>query len=267
LSKKRTDIAIRTEEIQLNHMLSVIPSDWKMTAITENDIAVVLNKISKRETARGFISCATVNRYRSRLLAIFNHAVREGLLIKNPVKSYRKAKELPRKRVLSDNEFQSFLRVCKASRNSELCDIMVIAYYTGMRLGEVKGLLISNIDIEQNMILLGEWQTKAERARFIPIHPLIKGILKKRIQSALENGREKLFISRSIRTAAEKAIKRAGLKNFTFRDLRRTFATRLKDTNANVHIISKLLGHSSITMTEKYLGISLKALEEAVLRL
>ncbi|MDR2105595.1 MAG: site-specific integrase [Deferribacteraceae bacterium] len=264
LSKKRSDAAIDAEKLRINVLLSIIPLNWKLTAITENDLEVVLNKVSKRRTAKGFISSATVNRYRSRLLAIFNHAIREGILLKNPVRSYRKAKETPRKRVLSSDEFNRFLDACKVSKNKELYDVMAIAYYSGMRLGEIQGLVVSNIKFEQNHIVLNEWQTKAGRVRTIPIHPFISGILKERVLGAKDNGGEKLFTFYSIRRAIENAIKRAGLTDFMCRDLRRTFATRLKNNNANVHTISSLLGHSSIAMTEKYLGLDLGVLEKAV---
>jgi integrase/recombinase XerD len=264
LSKKRTDNSVRIETLRINILLELVSADVLLSKMTENDVRIVLNKISKRKKGSETISNATVNRYHSRFLAIFNHAVREGILQKNPLRNVKKAKEYPRNRILTEEELARLLASCKVSKNKELSAIVAIAIYTGMRLGEVQGLLLSNIDMELELIILNEWQTKGNSSRAIPIHPFIKKTIEKLVFDAMYNGRENLFISRSLRTAKEKAIKRTGLKNFICRDLRRIFATTLNNTNANIHTISRLLGHSSITMTEKYLGISVKELKSAV---
>lgn len=56
----------------------------------------------------------------------------------------------------------------------------------------------------------------------------------------------------SIRTAWENAVSEAGLVNFTFHDLRHTFASRLVAAGVPLLHVSKLLGHSTILMTQRY---------------
>lgn len=60
---------------------------------------------------------------------------------------------------------------------------------------------------------------------------------------------------------------RAGLVNFRFQDLRHTFASRLIEEGMPLLQVSKLLGHSTILMTQRYSHVSEDALHDAVLRL
>jgi len=60
-----------------------------------------------------------------------------------------------------------------------------------------------------------------------------------------------------------RAVKRAGLKDFQFRDLRRTAATTLHDHGAKLRTVSAMLGHSSVTTTIRYLGLKEESLKEA----
>ncbi len=58
--------------------------------------------------------------------------------------------------------------------------------------------------------------------------------------------------ARCLRQGFEKAVDRAGLQDFTFHDLRHTFATRLVQNGAELYKVKELLGHKSISMTMRY---------------
>jgi integrase len=201
------------------------------------------------------------------LLAIFNHAKRSGIEIKNSVNYIKKAKEVVRNRVLSYDELMIFLEACKKSKNKDLYDIMLIAFYTSMRLGEVLGLTVSNIALDLDKITIYGSQTKSGLRKEIPIHPVLKPVIERRMNEVLSNGGSRLFKKGSIRTAQDQAIKRSGLKGFICRDLRRTCATMLKNNGTHVHTISKILGHSNINMTEMYLAADIETLRTAALTL
>jgi len=68
---------------------------------------------------------------------------------------------------------------------------------------------------------------------------------------------------RGFRKRWERAVKRAGLKGLQFRDLRRTAATTLHDKGFRLKVISSMLGHASVTTTERYLGLHAENLQEA----
>ena len=58
--------------------------------------------------------------------------------------------------------------------------------------------------------------------------------------------------------------KNAGIEDFHFHDLRHTFATRLAQKGVDIYKISKLLGHASITMTQRYTHHCLESLREGI---
>ena len=92
--------------------------------------------------------------------------------------------------------------------------------------------------------------TKSGKARFIPMSDVVKVQLMNLLES--RNGSEKVFPFTSIRTAWENARARAGFEDLRFHDLRHTFSTRLVQTGANIVEVQKLLGHSTLLVTQRY---------------
>ncbi|MBM4053748.1 MAG: site-specific integrase [Planctomycetes bacterium] len=68
----------------------------------------------------------------------------------------------------------------------------------------------------------------------------------------------------NLRRSFNIALKRAGIENFHFHDLRHTFATRLVQRGIHLYKISKLLGHHSIEMTQRYAHHCPDSLKEGV---
>lgn len=70
-----------------------------------------------------------------------------------------------------------------------------------------------------------------------------------------------------IKSPFKGALKRAGIENFRFHDLRHTFASKLVMAGVDIRAVQELMGHKSITMTMKYSHLSDAHLREAVKRL
>src|SRR5262249_23221389 len=70
-----------------------------------------------------------------------------------------------------------------------------------------------------------------------------------------------------IRTAFELALQRAGIKAFTFHDLRHTFASHAVMRGATLQDVKEILGHSTMAMTLRYAHLSPTHLRGAVERL
>ncbi len=70
-----------------------------------------------------------------------------------------------------------------------------------------------------------------------------------------------------IRSTFKGALKRAGIENFRFHDLRHTFASKLVMAGVDIRAVQELMGHKSITMIMKYSHLSDAHLREAVKRL
>ncbi len=56
----------------------------------------------------------------------------------------------------------------------------------------------------------------------------------------------------ALKDAFERAVEKACIENLHFHDLRHTFATRLVQSGVDLYRVQKLMGHKSITMTERY---------------
>src|SRR5262249_57562126 len=69
---------------------------------------------------------------------------------------------------------------------------------------------------------------------------------------------------RSFRSAFERAVRRAGIQDFTFHDLRHTFASRLVMAGVDLPTVKELLGHKDITMTLRYTHLSTDHKQRAV---
>lgn len=133
-----------------------------------------------------------------------------------------------------------------------------IALNTGMRRGEILGLKWNWIDFDENLIVLPQTNTKNKEIRKIPINQLVRHILLER--KLLSGNSEYVFVSNDSKTghiywlnrSFKKACKIAKLDGLRFHDLRHTAATRLVESNIPLHAVAKLLGHSTIKITERY---------------
>jgi len=82
-----------------------------------------------------------------------------------------------------------------------------------------------------------------------------------------KNGTERVFPFKSLRSAWEGARSRAGLDDLRFHDLRHTFATRLIESGVDPVRVQRLLGHSTLLMTQRYLHATDDGLRSAVAQL
>ena len=199
----------------------------------------------------------TVNRYLAVLSHAFTMAVREWQWCDdNPIQKISKPKE-PRGRVrfLSDNERQCLLDACKVSRNSSLYTIVVLALSTGARRGELLSLHWSDVNLKRGMLIFRD--TKNGETRSVPLTGYALEVLTqhakiRRLETTLVFPNDRGTKPASIREAWEYAVKRAGLTNFRFHDLRHSYASYLAMHGASLLEIAELLGHKTLAMVKRY---------------
>ena len=244
---------------KINIVLTYKFVNKNMADITENDIINFFNILKKDRK----ISQTTHNRYRSLLNHIFNTAIKDRIVNTNPVKSIKKYQEKQRDRVLNEIEIKNLLDACKASKNHELYYIVLVALYTGMRYKNV--LCMNKSKILNNIYYLSGNETKSGKSQTIPLHDK----LIKELNYFIENNNNGYFIfkSKCVKRPFMTACRRAGIENFRFHDLRRTFATTLLNHNVDLKTIQNMLGHSSIIMTERYLASNSKKELDAINKL
>jgi integrase len=172
------------------------------------------------------------------------------------LKRIRKVKLLQennrRLRYLTQEECRALINGCDAHARP----IVVMALNTGMRKGEILNLKWENVDLKNNFILLNQEQTKNGERKEIPINSTLREALLKitrrlDIPYVFYNPKtDKPYdnIVKSFYTA----MKRAGIKDFRFHDLRHTFASQLVMAGVDLTTVRELLGHKTLTMTLRY---------------
>lgn len=225
------------------------------------DIDGFLIKLRKERS----ISQSTVNRYIARLKNIFNYAEKLEIINNNPMKKIKqKPVDNERVRFLSESERSDLLREIRVSRNKELLDIVEMALDTGMRKSEILKLKLKDINIENKMITVWQTNTKNSKTRRIPLSINLLARLKKYIKNHELKRSDYLYKSKDFRGAFKGAIKRANIENFTFHDLRHTFASMLIQNDVGISIIANLLGHSSELITRRYAHLAQENLINAI---
>jgi len=141
-----------------------------------------------------------------------------------------------RTRVFNKEELDKILNYCKADHYQSF---VKFAYYTGARQGEIRSLNNSNI-YEGHLEVYGKTGKR-----------IIK--LNKQAKAILDNEKNLWdYCRRYVDHTFKKNVRRMGIKNARFHDLRRTFGYNLISNGMPIYQVSKLLGHKSVTTTEKH---------------
>jgi integrase len=204
---------------------------------------------------------ATANRYLTALSHALTVAVREwGWLDDSPMRKVSKLRE-PRGRVrfLSDDERQRLLDAYKKSKNRSLYTIVTLAIATGARQQELLALRWPDVDLKRGTLTFH--QTKNGERRTVPLTGYALDLLRQ--QARVRNlGTDLLFPAytnikrRRIRDAWNNAVRRAGIADFHFRDLRHTAASYLAMNGASLMEIAEVLGHKTLAMVKRYAHLS-----------
>ena len=191
---------------------------------------------------------ATVNRLLATLKHMFTKAVEWELVSDEVLRKVRKVKLTPennkRLRFLSFDECQTLIRAC----NNHLRPIVITALNTGMRKREILGLQWDQVDLKHGFILLGI--TKNGEKREIPINKTLRETLMAlprhiKIPFVFWSNKEgKPF--KDVKSSFNSALKRAGIKDFRFHDLRHTFASHLVMAGCDLKTVQELLGHKPL---------------------
>lgn len=237
---------------------------YTLADVTPSLLAECRDKLGREITVRRTQrSPASVVRYMAALSHAFTIAVKEwGWLEDSPMRKVTKPKESRgRVRFLSDDERPPLLKACKESRNPYLYPAVVLALSTGMRYSEIMGLTWDNVDLNRGRAILHETKNGERRAVALTGHALelLKELSKvRRIDSNL------LFPAKEtrpqkpmdIRTAWELALKKAGVDDFRFHDLRHSAASYLAMNGASLAEIAEVLGHKTLQMVKRYAHLS-----------
>lgn len=200
-----------------------------------------------------------------RELAIVQHAIDVAMkewgypLSSNPVKGIRKPKlGAGRDRRVSKEEISLLLDEARQSRNRHLAPAITLAVETGMRRGELLAMQWSDLDLDQRTLLIPK--TKNGHPRRIPLTSKAAATLE-----ALRGEGESrpLPISEdSLKKAWQRLLKRAGVSDLRFHDLRHEAVSRFFELGLSMPEVALISGHRDPRMLFRYTHLDPKRIVE-----
>lgn len=208
--------------------------------------------------ANAHLSAATVNRRLAVLRRVCHLAYVEWEWIDAPIhERIRMRPENNSRHIYCTREHVDALAVaCDVPGDTSIGDLVRLAAWTGLRRAELKRVATgaSGVTIDGNLIIL-DADTKSRRPRMIPVPDHIVPIIE----------RIPLPVSEwHWRQRWDKARRELNCEDLHWHDLRHTYASWLIQSGVSMRVAQELLGHSSITMTQRYSHLAPKHLVDAV---
>lgn len=224
---------------------------------------------------------ASVARKLSALQTFFSLLVRREIRLNNPLTGIIRPKQ--------GHHIPVFLTVDETFRLMEAPDaedtfaardraILELLYSTGMRVSELTNLDINALDFETEMVKV---RGKGNKERLCPVgSPALEAVRvympqRELLRSKLKNGRQNdaasLFVNarggrlttRSVERLVSHYAGKAGIiSRVTPHSLRHSFATHLLEMGADLRLVQELLGHSSLSTTQRYTHLTIDHLME-----
>jgi len=226
-------------------------------------------------------STATTNRDLAHMRACLSKAVAFGLLASNPLKVpglLGREKQKAGIRAITAEEEASILAVFKSRRAAQAAEwaaqsagrkrrlpplphfesalepMFILSLDTGLRQGECRTLLWSDVDLKDNTVTVRAEMAKSGKPRMVPLSNRAVAALKLwQKQSAATGeifpGATECWITNQWRTLS----RRATLTDLRWHDLRHSFGSRCARAGVPIMTIKALMGHASITTTQRYL--------------
>ncbi|MBU1180837.1 MAG: tyrosine-type recombinase/integrase [Proteobacteria bacterium] len=211
---------------------------------------------------------------RTMVLKAFDNDIVGG----NTIRAFKKIKKLnkgnanARSRIISPAEFSCMLKDAPL----HIRQILITAYHTGMRKGEILNLTWDKVNLKKRFIYLEASDTKDREKRSIPISDELHAVLQdmpKAIRDKhvfLYKGKPIIDIREGLRTACRAAgvsYGRFEKNGFVFHDLRHTFNTNMRKAGVPESVIMKITGHSTRAMFDRYNTVDEGDLREAIERM
>lgn len=249
------------------------PENVDVSSITRLSIRLWLGELSEQGMAK-----STIARKVAALRSFFKYCFKRGHIEKNPAHLLvvpKKDKSLPKTATVEDIERMMEAVNTETTRGLQNRAILELFYSTGMRLSELTGLNLSDIDLKQNQVTV---KGKGNKQRIIPLGKTVSGILKEFINKRPElygdrtdsDAKKALFIAASGQRIYDRAVGLIVEKYFKLTSevtqksphvLRHSFATHMLDNGADIRIIKEFLGHANLAATQVYTHTSIDRLK------
>ncbi|HEX9160651.1 MAG TPA: tyrosine recombinase XerC [Thermoanaerobaculia bacterium] len=212
--------------------------------------------------ARRRLSRSSIARHLSALRSFFRHLMREGGVDANPAREVatpKREKHLPS--VMQPTDVALLLEQPDVETPLGLRDraFLELMYASGLRIGELVGIDLDDVELRARLVKV---RGKGAKERIVPFgskaEEAIRAYLPLRSAASDEtavfvNYRGRRITTRSVRRLFDRYVRGAALRaGISPHTLRHSFATHLLNAGADLRGIQELLGHASLSTTQKY---------------
>jgi integrase/recombinase XerC len=269
---------LRAYRKDLERFLQFLAVDFlsqKPTAIRPESVDALAIRSFLASQARNGLGRQSQARSLSALRSLLRFACREGILIRNPAEGVRSPKQtssLPRH--LRPGEVENLLEAAEGDEPLVRRDsaILELLYASGLRVSELAGLDWPDLDLEartlrvmgkggkERMVPFGQPAAQA-LARWLEVWEGVRKSTPARQEPIFLNYRGTRLSARSVGRIVDRYVEKAALAAGVHpHTLRHTFATHLLEGGADLRTIQELLGHSSLSTTQRYVHLEIERL-------
>jgi len=238
--------SLRSGETAKHHAARIAPF---ISGRKASEVKAAASKIVSGLKAEGY-AVATINRSLGTLKKALSIAWEREIIPVNYGEQVKRETERNTREVFLTVEQVELL----ASKASESVKTAIwIALYTGMRRGEI--LKLRKEDIRDGLIVIPAGNTKTLKMRSVPIIEPLKPWLERIPLKVNFEG---------LKTGFQRARAAAEMEHVNFHDLRHSTASLLAGKGIDLHTISKILGHSTTKMSERYAHLKVDQQRDAL---
>lgn len=244
----------------------------KLSRITYGDILTFRNhRLMVPTHYKRERNIATMNRELSCLRRVFNIAIRESWLTRNPLNCGEPlidiSAERRRERILTLDEERRLLNEC-TGKKSYLRPLIICLLDTAARRGETLKLRFTDLDFERRLITYQALNTKTLKTRQVAMTERVYRELLELWNNSDGNMSSRVFPMKCVRKSFETACKKADIETgrpfgITLHSLRHTAATRLVKGQMPIQMVGRILSHQNPQTTYRYLSANDETLYHA----
>lgn len=252
----------------IRHYICNLQERGKYTFYAVENCAISYNPARRRDFSQT-VSTTTINNYIRNLKAFFTWYA-DTTLSPNPTSKIRQLhNDRKAQEYLQDHEIDSLLKVFDRSYYPEHRDFMLIMLIldTGMRIGECLQVTTEDVDMDDRTICLPAENTKGRRTRYVFFSTKTAKSLQRWLRYKDRYTNSKLLFPKksglpleihSFESSFKRYLHRAGIeKAYSPHAMRNNFAKRCLMNGMDIYTLSRILGHSSVTVTENaYLDLT-----------
>lgn len=260
----RKATTIQDYESKYNKHLEPVFGNKKLDTIKGTDITLWQNMMLEKRYA-----VKTVKGVRGILSSMFEDAIRDELIEKNPIRLSSQLSTRGIKKTSKDDiqpfSIEEIHKIVNSANSKQMKNLFMLLFTTGMRGGEAIGLKWSEVDFINNTIEIKRQITRGEECppkwdsyRTIPIIDTLLSYLKSQYELTgqnnsfvflNENATHFWDISKIRDNAWKKALDNANVEYRKIHQTRHTFCSTLISAAEDINYVSKIAGHSSTKMT------------------